>query len=65
MSTFREAVQAMEPRLVRRENGGWLAVSQPGAPISIAVIGLDQDDARVRFRTEAVAWGVLLEERDS
>lgn len=51
-----------QPRLLRRENGGWLAVSEPGAPISIGVIGLTSEIARDRFKTEAAAWRRLLGE---
>lgn len=50
------------PRLVRREGGDWLAVSERGAPIRIAVIGLTADEARNRLRDEAEQWGTLLDE---
>ncbi len=53
------AVSDLQPRLLRCEYGGWLAVSGAGSPIRIAVIGLDANDARVRFSQEAERWAAL------
>ena len=52
----------IEPTLLPRQAGGWLAVSERSAPIRIGVIGLSQEDARDKFRAEAREWGALLDE---
>ncbi len=56
-----ESVREMECRLIRRENGGWLAVSVDDAPIGIGVEAWSVDDARYRFRRAAREWAELFE----
>jgi hypothetical protein len=53
----------IEPTLRRRENGGWLAISEPGAPLRIGVEGATADEARRRFVQALGEWVVLLDER--
>jgi hypothetical protein len=48
------------PRLIRCEYGGWLAVSPPGAFVSIGVFAWSADDARDRFHREMQEWRELL-----
>jgi hypothetical protein len=55
----------VEPRLIRRANGGWLAVSGPGAPIGIGVEGDTADEARECFRRELAAWTALSDKNES
>lgn len=54
---------AVEPIVSRRDNGGWMAVSPPDAPIHIGVAAWSADDARSRFACELRAWRLLLDER--
>jgi hypothetical protein len=51
-----------EPRIYKRECGGWLAVSDPSAPIHIGVAGFSATDARERYRLEAAEWQRILNE---
>jgi hypothetical protein len=53
------------PRLLRREDGGWLAVSPDDAPIHIGVSAWSADDARTKFDRELRAWAALLSNNDS
>jgi hypothetical protein len=50
-----------EPTLLRREDGGWLAVSPPNAPLHIGVAAWSADDARDRFVRAAKEWAHLLD----
>lgn len=49
---------------VRPARNGWLAVSAPGSPLRVAVIGADEQDALSRFRVELAAWVVLATRSD-
>ncbi len=51
-----------EPRVVARQSGGWLAVSQPEDDLHIGVTASSESEARERFRQEADAWVRLLEQ---
>lgn len=53
----------IEPRLVRRENGGWLAVSPDDAPLHIGVVAWSADDARNNFVRELRHWSMLLDKQ--
>jgi len=48
-----------EPELLEREQGGWLAVSDPHSEIRIAVEGKDESEARVAFERAAARWQEL------
>jgi hypothetical protein len=52
-----------EPTLLRREDGGWLAVSPASAPLHIGVAAWRADDARDRFVRAAKEWAQLLDGR--
>lgn len=65
MNTFAGRFDYIEPRVLRRECGGWLAVSPPGAEIRIGAIGITAESARERFRNELREWARLLEEPES
>jgi len=49
-----------KPTLVRRENGGWLAISPADLPLHIGVEAWSADDARDRFVRAAREWSLLL-----
>lgn len=49
-----------EPKLIRRENGGWLAVSPPGVQPSIGVVGWAAEDAKNAFARAWREWQQLL-----
>jgi len=53
----------IEPRLVRRQMGGWLAVSPSGAPLTIGVEAASVDEARSLFAVALRRWTVLLDEQ--
>ena len=53
----------MKPTLIRREDGGWLAVSPADANLHIGVVAWSADDARARFVRAAREWGALLDGR--
>lgn len=53
---------AVDPILLRRENGGWLAVAPTGAPFRIAVAAWSADDARHRFEREMREWAEIAED---
>lgn len=59
----REWFSQVAPKLVRREDGGWLALSPPGAPLPLGVAAWTAEDARNAFAREVRAWEVLLEEQ--
>jgi len=51
----------MEPRLIERECGGWLAVTGPGDSPKIGVTAPSQDQAGAAFAKAAEAWRLLLD----
>jgi hypothetical protein len=65
MACLRSDITSIEPRLLRREDGGWLAVSPPDAPLHVGVAAWSADDARDRFARELDAWADLLDEQPS
>jgi hypothetical protein len=54
--------QQLNPRLIRRENGGWLAVSHANDIVHIGVVAWNVDDARNKFARRRREWDVLLEQ---
>lgn len=62
MTTFSEGLDHIEPRLLRLDSGGWMAVSEPGAPLALGVTGKTADSARERFAAALRAWIALLDE---
>ena len=55
----------IEPQLLRRLDGGWLAVSGPGAWIRIGVVADTEEEARQRFQQELAAWVKLRDKTDA
>ncbi len=53
-----EAVLSITPNL-RRAPNGWLAVSSPGSPLRIGVVGHSKSDAQARFAASLQAWARL------
>ena len=56
---------AVEPRIIERECGGWLATSPKGALIRLGETGATKDDAVERFRLAWRQWRETLEASDS
>jgi len=52
----------MEPRLIERECGGWLAVTAPHDAPRIGVTAPSRSEAETAFAQSAQAWAVLLAE---
>lgn len=59
------SVELIAPRLLRRDNGGWLAVAPKGAPFRIGVAAWSAEDARRRFEREMAEWVALAGNQDS
>ena len=53
---------SVTPKLLRREDGGWLAISPKGAPLPLGVAAWTAEDARNAFAREIRAWKALLQE---
>lgn len=50
----------MEPQLIERECGGWLAVNLPSDPLKIGVTAPTRDEAEAAFAQATQAWRTLL-----
>jgi hypothetical protein len=44
------------PKLVRRECGGWLAVSPADEPVKIGVVAETEQDAIKKYEKKIVVW---------
>lgn len=62
MSVSQDWFATVEPKLLRREDGGWLAVTPPDAPLPIGVAAWSVEDAKNAFVRELRAWKALLDE---
>jgi hypothetical protein len=51
----------MEPRVIERTSGGWLAVTAPGDSPRIGVTAPSQTEVKAAFADEAQAWEALLD----
>jgi hypothetical protein len=51
----------IQPDLVRRTSGGWLAIAPNGAKFPIGVTAPTAEEASERFRSSYVSWVQLLE----
>ncbi len=58
---FSTGFDQIQPTLLRREDGGWLAISPPDAPLHIGVGAWSAEDARNRFVRELREWRLLLD----
>jgi hypothetical protein len=54
------AVLAPEPRVLPARGGRFLAVSPPGAPLQIGVIGATEDEARLEYSAALDRWHEIL-----
>ncbi len=50
----------IEPHLIRRECGGWLAISGTTDPVRIGVVADTEDVTRALFRAQRARWDELL-----
>lgn len=53
-------VHEVAPRLIKRDCGGWLAVSPPGAALSLGVTAATEADAVAKFRAAETRWLTIL-----
>lgn len=60
MTTFSKS---SVPRLFRRENGGWLAVSPSGRSLQIGVVADTEGEALALYARREAAWKELLNAR--
>lgn len=65
MDPFTAGYDRDTPRLLRKLDGGWLAVSGPGACIRIGVEANTAEEARERFKKELAAWVAIQNETAS
>jgi hypothetical protein len=56
-----DMVTNLEPHLIERRTGGWLAVTEDGSPVQIGVVGDTEDEARERFREALARWRAAYE----
>jgi len=54
-------IRMIRPSLTRTPTG-WLAVSEPGSPLRIGVVGSTEEEARAHFDTELSKWALLREQ---
>lgn len=59
MSAEADRIAGMQPRLIERECGGWLALSPDGALIRIGVTGTTDAETREAFGRAAAEWARL------
>ena len=56
MNPTYEYLRHMEPELVSRECGGWIAIAPKGAAIRIAVTAISETEARKEFAQSLDCW---------
>jgi hypothetical protein len=49
-------IDQVQPNLIRRTGGGWLAVSPAGSRFSLGVTGLTEEEVREKFRFTYCRW---------
>lgn len=54
------ALYAVEPDLVERACGGWLAVTPRGWPISVGVTATSRDAAALEFKAALARWAAVV-----
>ena len=59
-----ETVTTLEPQLIERRTGGWLAVTDDTSPVQVGVVGDTEDEARERFREALARWRTAYERDD-
>jgi hypothetical protein len=56
-----ETITTLEPRLIERRSGGWLAVTEDDSPVRIGVVGASEAEARERFHEALTRWRAVYE----
>lgn len=56
MNSQYEYLRHMEPELISRECGGWIAIAPKGAAIRIAVTAVSETEARREFALSLECW---------
>jgi hypothetical protein len=56
MNSPYEYLRHVEPELIPRECGGWIAIAPRGAAIRIAVTALSEPEAREKFANSMGCW---------
>lgn len=64
MTIEAEMVTTLEPQLIERRNGGWLAVTDDDSPVRVGVVGDTEAEARERFRAALARWWAAYERPD-
>jgi hypothetical protein len=64
MAIQSETVTKLEPRLIERRVGGWLAVTDDDSPVRVGVVGTTEEEARERFREALARWWAAYERPD-
>jgi hypothetical protein len=59
--SFTDGLSQVKPRLIARQTGGWLAISEPGSVLSIGVTAETEDVALARFALALKEWVVILD----
>jgi hypothetical protein len=65
MELSRKSDYDIQPDLVRRTTGGWLAVAPKGAKFPIGVTAPTAEEAQERFRSSYNSWLLLLESENT
>lgn len=53
---------ALNPRIIHRECGGWLALSPPDEALRIGVVASTQDAAEAQYRASLAQWRLAFSE---
>lgn len=61
MSIQAETVTTLEPQLIERRGGGWLAVTDDDSPVRVGVVGDTEAEVRERFREALARWRAAYE----
>ena len=56
-----DLIRRVEPAIIPRLSGGYLAASAPGSSLSIGVTAMTEEEARSLFYDEREAWASLSE----
>lgn len=54
-----KALYLVEPKMVQRASGGWLAITPRGWPLSIGVCGITLESTRSAFADELARWSAI------
>jgi len=62
MDSHGQAITQIEPMVIRRECGGWLATTPIGETPRIGITAATEDEVRNRFRQAMARWAETLQE---